>query len=503
VGAPPPEFEILSATFDDDEYQSGVETAHLTVVTRSNGGSSSNLSLETTLESNFGDGWWIGTDNFPLPSGEEHTSQFSWAVPALPHPFEGDLKLILRDHGEQIAQQVRVRALMGMVVTQEEVAQVRDQMQQSNCLPPDQACAVSIAGAVPYAGNYFDLVGYVDDMCQVGEAFRSGDYRKGAVKALGALFSAAVLVLDVLEYVAPPIALAELYIPQTVGIVKGCAEYVMIENAARERGQREDWGALVHSVATTVRIGFEEIEREYSNEIFVGGAASLRVGVDGRWTDLDTLGITQAWVFGTRGDTLKWAHVGPQPKRFGGDDNPLSAIDVQIWGAATDTLDVGFLHRDASGIVYWLRYEAFPVTGETVAHLAVSDTSTTYPLSVDYDGDGGVDFVLYPEGTSGVDDSSLPGGPGLSLAAAPNPMAGPTSLFLRSATSLKAVSVSVFDVAGREVRSIAVGDISPGVQQVAWDGRADDGRPVASGIYYCVGSYAGGGSTAKRLVVLR
>jgi flagellar hook assembly protein FlgD len=69
--------------------------------------------------------------------------------------------------------------------------------------------------------------------------------------------------------------------------------------------------------------------------------------------------------------------------------------------------------------------------------------------------------------------------------------------------SLKDVMVSVYDVAGRELNRLVVGDLAPGAHRVTWDGRAEDGRLVASGIYYCVGSYAGGGSTAERLVVVR
>ncbi len=110
----------------------------------------------------------------------------------------------------------------------------------------------------------------------------------------------------------------------------------------------------------------------------------------------------------------------------------------------------------------------------------------------------------YPE-ASGVESKPVlvGAGPALSLGSAPNPTAGSTALLLRSGASLRDVQVSIYDVAGREVRELPVGDLSPGAHQVLWDGRGNDGRQAVSGIYLYKAAYLGGKTSAMRLVVLR
>ncbi len=47
------------------------------------------------------------------------------------------------------------------------------------------------------------------------------------------------------------------------------------------------------------------------------------------------------------------------------------------------------------------------------------------------------------------------------------------------------VSVRVYDVTGRLVRTLVDGTVEPGVHEVAWDGRSDHGESVGSGVYFC------------------
>jgi len=113
-----------------------------------------------------------------------------------------------------------------------------------------------------------------------------------------------------------------------------------------------------------------------------------------------------------------------------------------------------------------------------------------------------LDDMVYgcPEST-GVESDAVQSP--LTLRSAPNPTIGSAALFLRSSVSLRDVQVLVYNVAGREIRKLHVGDLSPGEHQVAWDGRSSDGRRVASGIYLYRAVYLGGETSAKRLVVLR
>jgi flagellar hook assembly protein FlgD len=46
------------------------------------------------------------------------------------------------------------------------------------------------------------------------------------------------------------------------------------------------------------------------------------------------------------------------------------------------------------------------------------------------------------------------------------------------------VTIEIFDVSGRHVRTLVSGAERPGQRAVSWDGRDDRGRPVGSGVYY-------------------
>ena len=45
------------------------------------------------------------------------------------------------------------------------------------------------------------------------------------------------------------------------------------------------------------------------------------------------------------------------------------------------------------------------------------------------------------------------------------------------------VSLKVYDVNGREVRTLVDGTAAPGQHTAQWDGRDEDGNPVAAGVY--------------------
>ncbi|HEX7880839.1 MAG TPA: FlgD immunoglobulin-like domain containing protein, partial [Candidatus Eisenbacteria bacterium] len=46
------------------------------------------------------------------------------------------------------------------------------------------------------------------------------------------------------------------------------------------------------------------------------------------------------------------------------------------------------------------------------------------------------------------------------------------------------VTVDLFDVTGRKVKTLITGDLSAGTHELSWDGRDDAGRAVASGLYF-------------------
>jgi hypothetical protein len=84
-------------------------------------------------------------------------------------------------------------------------------------------------------------------------------------------------------------------------------------------------------------------------------------------------------------------------------------------------------------------------------------------------------------GTSGVEAG---GGFVTELRAArPSPFRGTTEITFALAAA-RGVALAVYDASGRQVRSLAAGRFEAGAHTVVWDGRADSGQSVASGVYF-------------------
>jgi hypothetical protein len=83
----------------------------------------------------------------------------------------------------------------------------------------------------------------------------------------------------------------------------------------------------------------------------------------------------------------------------------------------------------------------------------------------------------------------------------PNPFASETSVPLALARETRA-ELGVYDVAGRRVRTLASGRMGAGSHVLRWDGRGEDGRRVAAGVYLLRLAVESGRETGK-VVVLR
>jgi hypothetical protein len=83
----------------------------------------------------------------------------------------------------------------------------------------------------------------------------------------------------------------------------------------------------------------------------------------------------------------------------------------------------------------------------------------------------------------------------------PNPF-NPETVFRFALPQAGHVTLGIYDLAGRLVRTLIDWPLSEGWQTVAWDGRGDGGERVASGVYFCrLG--LGGRSLSRKVVVLK
>ena len=84
---------------------------------------------------------------------------------------------------------------------------------------------------------------------------------------------------------------------------------------------------------------------------------------------------------------------------------------------------------------------------------------------------------------------------------APNPFSGGTSVNF-SLSHADEVEVGVFDLSGRAVRALQRGRLVAGTHRFDWNGRDEQGRRVAAGVYF-VRLEATGRHVESKLVKLR
>jgi hypothetical protein len=83
----------------------------------------------------------------------------------------------------------------------------------------------------------------------------------------------------------------------------------------------------------------------------------------------------------------------------------------------------------------------------------------------------------------------------------PNPF-NPRTLIRYDLWESAPVSLQVFDVAGRLVRRLLVGDtVGAGAHAVSWDGRDDAGRPATAGVYFYRLAVAGSVETGRMTLI--
>ncbi|MBD3368264.1 MAG: hypothetical protein GF405_08885 [Candidatus Eisenbacteria bacterium] len=105
---------------------------------------------------------------------------------------------------------------------------------------------------------------------------------------------------------------------------------------------------------------------------------------------------------------------------------------------------------------------------------------TVYTLTIDHDGDG------YPdEGATGVPEGGAFVGRSRLVTATPNPFNPTTTVRYNVAAGHESdVTLSLYDVTGRVVKTLVDRPVGPGRHSVCWDGRDERGRLCASGVYF-------------------
>jgi hypothetical protein len=222
------------------------------------------------------------------------------------------------------------------------------------------------------------------------------------------------------------------------------------------------------------------VELSPDGNIFVAGAA-WENGSQNAMTLLKyTPGGQRLWVRSERGGY------------FTAECNDL-AVDSE--GAAymtgfafNDSEDFQYLTAkfDGAGNLLWTApWEAPEGRTDIAYHVRVGSGGRVYVMGDAWRGFASyfdITTVAYNQNASGTGAPELIGSGELSLGARPNPTRGATSLELFLPRS-EDIDLSIYDAAGRRVRTLIKGPANSGARSVTWDGRSDGGDQVAPGVY--------------------
>ena len=89
----------------------------------------------------------------------------------------------------------------------------------------------------------------------------------------------------------------------------------------------------------------------------------------------------------------------------------------------------------------------------------------------------------------------------LSISNYPNPFNPSTTISITLPKS-SAVTLSIYDIQGRKVRTLAVGQFPAGNHTVLWDGADDSGSRVSSGVYFSRMD-CGGNITVRKMLMIK
>jgi flagellar hook assembly protein FlgD len=84
--------------------------------------------------------------------------------------------------------------------------------------------------------------------------------------------------------------------------------------------------------------------------------------------------------------------------------------------------------------------------------------------------------------------------------AQPNPARGETRFRFELPEGAGRVSLAIYDLSGRRLRTLIAGALGAGPHEARWDGRGEDGSPAPAGMYFAR-LEAGPRSAARKLVL--
>ncbi len=156
------------------------------------------------------------------------------------------------------------------------------------------------------------------------------------------------------------------------------------------------------------------------------------------------------------------------------------------------------LFRTTDGGASWNRYDAGIPTPSGIHSIAIDTANERYYAGVGHAGAAGI-FLLDIVNEVDTISSLLPQVIVLHQNY-PNPF-NPATTIRFDIVAASQISLRVYDLLGREIRTLANGEYPKGTYAVQWDGKDNQGRQVTTGVYLIQLTHNGGTLTRKMAMV--
>ncbi len=251
-----------------------------------------------------------------------------------------------------------------------------------------------------------------------------------------------------------------------------------------EMFQDGDWSPMIHWVYINTYQNGRLMEVKQS----MPGMIEFELFINREVYTYDTNGklmqITQQLSLGTT-----WADIGRTVYHYQGNDIDYVTIESYDEESTSWVYDQKTVHSYSDGTLFSLEEfewdESSWVPIELHEYYYNGDASINYIVVKDWE-DGSYEIqrrFVYLYGETSVDERSLGLPKAFTLSNYPNPFNPETTIQFSIDADVR-VSLVVFDIMGRKVRSLLSGEFrQTGVHQLKWDGRDDSGRIQPSGSY--------------------